>query len=130
MAPLSADDLRKIRTRIQSENAIRNGIGSTRVTVHMGTCGIASGARDVLDALLVDMANHKAADIVVAVNDCIGLCDKEPLVIIHKPGQTPISYANMNPDKMRHVFQEHIIGGNNDRHRSGEIEGDGKGKDP
>ena len=130
MAPLSADDLRKIRTRVQSENAIRYGIGSTKVTIHMGTCGIASGARDVLDALLVDMANHKAADIVVAVDDCIGLCDKEPLVTIHKSGQTPISYENMNPDKMRHLFKEHIIGGNHDDPCDGKIGREKKGKDP
>jgi NADP-reducing hydrogenase subunit HndB len=110
MAPLSADDLRKIRKKIQNENAIRHGIERTKVTVHMGTCGIASGARDVLDTLLTDMAHHKTTDVVVAVDDCIGLCDKEPLVTIEKPGQTPIKYENIDPDKMRHIFKEHIIG--------------------
>lgn len=110
MAPLSADDLRKIRTKIQSENAIRHGIERTKVTIHMGTCGIASGARDVLDTLLIDMARHNATDVVVAVDDCIGLCDREPLVIIHKPGQTPVKYENMDPEKMRHIFKEHIVG--------------------
>jgi NADP-reducing hydrogenase subunit HndB len=110
MPQLSADDLRKIREKIQSENAIRHGIERTKVTIHMGTCGIVSGARDVLDTLLTDMASHKATNVVVAVDDCIGLCDREPLVIIHKPGQSPVKYENMNPDKMRDIFKEHIIG--------------------
>lgn len=120
MAPLSADDLRKIRTRIQSENSIRHGIGRAKVTVYMGTCGIASGARDVLDTLLTDMAQHKATDVVVAVDDCIGLCDREPVITIQKPGQQPVKYENMNPDKMRHLFREHIVGAGPEETREGQ----------
>jgi NADP-reducing hydrogenase subunit HndB len=118
MSPITADELRKIKTRIQSENAIRHGVGRAKVTVHMGTCGIASGARDVLESLLVDIAQHKAADVIVAVDDCVGMCDKEPLVTILKPGQKLIEYEKMDPEKMRHVFREHFI-----IEREGPVEG-------
>jgi NADP-reducing hydrogenase subunit HndB len=110
MSTITAGELRKIREKIQNENAVRHGVGCAKVTVHMGTCGIASGARDVLESLLIDMAQHKAADVIVAVDDCIGLCDREPLVTVLKPGHEPINYEKMNPEKMRHVFKEHIIG--------------------
>jgi NADP-reducing hydrogenase subunit HndB len=110
MPPITADELRKIKERITSENAVRRGVGRAKVTIHMGTCGIVSGARDVLESLLVDMDKHKAADVIVTVDDCIGLCDREPLVTIQKPGHEPVRYENMNPEKMRHVFKEHIIG--------------------
>ncbi|MBN2225589.1 MAG: (2Fe-2S) ferredoxin domain-containing protein [Deltaproteobacteria bacterium] len=109
MSPISADQLRKIKLKIQNENALRYGVGRAKVTVHMGTCGIASGARDVLESLLVDIAQYKATDVIVAVDDCVGLCEREPLVTILKPGQKPIEYEKMNPDKMRHVFKEHFI---------------------
>ncbi len=110
MSPITADELRKIKNKIQNENAVRYGAGRAKVTVHMGTCGIVSGARDVLESLLVDIAQHKASDVIVTVDDCVGLCDKEPLVTIQKPGHEPIKYENMNPDKMRHVFKKHIMG--------------------
>jgi len=110
MSPITAGELRKIKEKIANENALRHGAGRAKVTVHMGTCGIASGARDVLESLLIDIAQHKAADVIVAVDDCIGLCDREPLVTITKPGQQPIEYEKMSPEKMRHVFKEHIVG--------------------
>jgi NADP-reducing hydrogenase subunit HndB len=109
MSPITASDLRKIRERIKTENAVRHGIGRAKVTVHMGTCGIASGARDVLESLLADIARHGAADVIVAVDDCVGLCDKEPLVTIHKHGEEPIKFENMSPDKMREIFKIHFI---------------------
>jgi NADP-reducing hydrogenase subunit HndB len=109
MSPITATELRRIRERIKTENAVRHGIGRAKVTVHMGTCGIASGARDVLESLLADIARHGAADIIVAVDDCVGLCEKEPLVTIQRHGQEPIRYENMSPDKMRDIFKIHCI---------------------
>ncbi len=110
MSPMTADELPRIRDKIRDENAVRHGVGRAKVIIHMGTCGITSGARDVLESLLVDMKKHKAADIIVTVDDRIGLRDSEPLVTIQEPGQQPFKYEKMNPDKVRHVFKEHIIG--------------------
>jgi NADP-reducing hydrogenase subunit HndB len=111
MAKLTINDLKKIKEKVHAEMALRDGDRRVKVTVHMGTCGIASGAREVLDTLLQEIEAAKVNDIIVTTSGCMGLCSREPLVTIEILNQDPIKYEYMNPNKMRQVFKRHILDG-------------------
>jgi len=77
----------------------------------MGTCGIASGAKEVLDALMQEIEESGVTDVIVTTSGCMGLCSREPLVTVEVIGEEPIKYEYMNPNKMRQVFKRHILAG-------------------
>jgi NADP-reducing hydrogenase subunit HndB len=111
MAKLTIDDLKKIKEKVHADMALRDGDRRVKVTVHMGTCGIASGAREVLDTLLQEIEAAKVNDIIVTTSGCMGLCSREPLVTVEVMNQDAIKYEHMNPNKMRQVFKRHILDG-------------------
>jgi NADP-reducing hydrogenase subunit HndB len=111
MAKLTIDDLKKIKDKVLSETALREGHQRVKVTVHMGTCGIASGAKEVMDSLMSEMEEAGKSDIAVTTSGCMGLCSREPLVTVEILGQEPIKYEYMNANKMRQVFKRHILEG-------------------
>ena len=111
MARLTIDDLKKIKERVHADMALREGDRRVKVTVHMGTCGIASGAREVLDTLLQEIEEAKVNDIFVTTSGCMGLCSREPLVTVEVMNQDAIKYEYMNPNKMRQVFKRHVLDG-------------------
>jgi NADP-reducing hydrogenase subunit HndB len=111
MAKLTIADLKKIKEKVHSEMALREGDRRAKITVHMGTCGIASGAREVLDTLLAEIEAANVTDIFVTTSGCMGLCSREPLVTVEILNQDPIKYEYMNPNKMRQVFKRHILDG-------------------
>jgi len=111
MAKLTIDDLKKIKEKVHADMALREGDRRVKVTVHMGTCGIASGAREVLDTLLQEIEAAKVNDIIVTTSGCMGLCSREPLVTVEVMNQDAIKYEYMNPNKMRQVFKRHILDG-------------------
>lgn len=90
---LRIQDLAKIREDTKSLMTIRDGRGRARVTVHMGTCGIAAGARDIMDALLDEIRKAKAQDVIVTTSGCAGLCNKEPMATVEIKGRPPSSTA-------------------------------------
>jgi NADP-reducing hydrogenase subunit HndB len=111
MAKLTIADLKKIKDKVHAETALREGDRRAKVTVHMGTCGIASGARDVLNSLMNEIAEAGVNDVVVTTSGCMGLCSREPLVTVEILGKEPIKYELMNANKMRQVFKKHILDG-------------------
>ena len=111
MAKLTIDDLKKIKEKVHKEMSLRDGKRRVKVTVHMGTCGIASGAKEVMDTLLQEIEAAGANDVVVTTSGCMGLCSREPLVTVEVLNQEPIKYEYMNANKMRQVFKKHIIDG-------------------
>jgi NADP-reducing hydrogenase subunit HndB len=111
MAKLTIDDLKKIKEKVHKEMTLRDGARRVKVTVHMGTCGIASGAKEVMDTLLQEIETAGANDVVVTTSGCMGLCSREPLVTVEVLDQDPIKYEYMNPNKMRQVFKRHILEG-------------------
>jgi NADP-reducing hydrogenase subunit HndB len=111
MAKLTIDDLKKIKEKVHKEMTLRDGARRVKVTVHMGTCGIASGAKEVMDTLLQEIETAGANDVVVTTSGCMGLCSREPLVTVEVVNQDPIKYEYMNPNKMRQVFKRHILEG-------------------
>ena len=111
MAKLTIADLKKIKERVHAETALREGDRRVRVTVHMGTCGIASGAREVMDALIRAIEEADVSDVAVTTSGCMGLCSREPLVTVEIIGQEPIKYEYVTPNKMRQIFKRHVLEG-------------------
>ncbi len=111
MAKLNIEDLKKIKERVHAETALRDGERRAKITVHMGTCGIASGARDVMDALMKSIEEAGVTDVIVTTSGCMGLCSREPLVTVELIGQEPIKYEYMDGNKMRQVFKRHVLEG-------------------
>jgi NADP-reducing hydrogenase subunit HndB len=111
MAKLTINDLKKIKEKVHKEMSLRDGERRVKVTVHMGTCGIASGAKEVMDTLLQEIEAAGANDVVVTTSGCMGLCSREPLVTVEVLNKEPIKYEYMNSNKMRQVFKRHILDG-------------------
>jgi NADP-reducing hydrogenase subunit HndB len=111
MAKLTIDDLKKIKEKVHKEMSLRDGDRRVKVTVHMGTCGIASGAKEVMDSLLEEIEVAKVHDVVVTTSGCMGLCSREPLVTVEVLNQEPIKYEYVNPNKMRQIFKRHVLSG-------------------
>jgi len=111
MAKLTIADLKKIKEKVHKEMSLRDGDRRVKVTVHMGTCGIASGAKEVMDTLLQEIDAAGANDVIVTTSGCMGLCSREPLVTVEVLNQAPIKYEYVNPNKMRQVFKKHILEG-------------------
>ena len=111
MAKLKIEDLKKIKERIHAETALRDGSNRVKVTVHMGTCGIASGAKEVMDTLMSEIEAAAVSDVSVTTSGCMGLCSREPLVTVEILGQEPIKYEYVNPNKMRQIFKRHVLEG-------------------
>ena len=101
---LSIQDLAKIREKTKSLMTIREGEGRARVTIHMGTCGIAAGARDIMDALLGEIDKAKVQDIIVTTSGCAGLCNAEPMATVEFKNQPPVKYGFLTPEKVRKIF--------------------------
>jgi NADP-reducing hydrogenase subunit HndB len=111
MAKLTIDDLKKIKDRVLAETSLREGHQRVKVTVHMGTCGIASGAKEVMDSLMSEIEASGVSDVTITTSGCMGLCSREPLVTVEILNREPIKYEYMNANKMRQVFKRHILEG-------------------
>jgi len=111
MARLSIDDLKKIREDAKRTLTLRSGEARARIIVHMGTCGISAGARDVMGALLKEIEKSKVTDVIVTTSGCAGLCSREPMATVEIAGQTPVKYVDLKPESMLRVFRDHVLGG-------------------
>ena len=109
MAKLTVDDLKKIKEKSNKETSLRHGDANIKITVHMGTCGIAAGAREVMNALMEEMAEADRQDIRVVTSGCMGMCSSEPNVTVETEGAEPIVYRDMDSNKMRQVFKRHVL---------------------
>jgi NADH-quinone oxidoreductase subunit F len=108
---LEVGDLKAIRERVTGEKRLRPGGITARVTVHMGTCGLASGAQPVLDALVADVAASGRGDVFVTTSGCIGLCSQEPLVTVETATGEPVIYRQVDAEGIRRIFAEHVQAG-------------------
>ena len=109
----SLEELKAIRNKMQGQVGLRaEDHNHTRVVVGMATCGIASGARPVLNALST-LVQEKGLTGKVAVTQtgCIGLCQCEPIGEGMEPGKQKITYIKMNADKAAEIVERHLIGG-------------------
>ncbi len=108
----SLEELKAIREKMQGQIGLRSrDAEDTRVVVGMATCGIASGARPVLNRLVDEVQKRGVEHVVVTQTGCIGLCQYEPIVEVFEPGKEKITYVKMNEEKAVEVLEEHLIGG-------------------
>ena len=108
----SLAELAAIREKMKDKVVLREGSNETRVVVGMATCGIAAGARPVLNAF-VEGVNREglASTVSVSQTGCIGICQYEPVVEVFTPGQEKVTYVKMTAEKAERVIAEHIKGG-------------------
>jgi NADP-reducing hydrogenase subunit HndB len=109
MAKLTIEDLKRIKEKTAKETSLRHGPANIKITVHMGTCGIAAGARDVMSALMEEMAEADRQDIRVVASGCMGMCSSEPNVTVEEQDGEPIVYQLMDSNRMRQVFKRHVL---------------------
>ncbi len=112
MPRLSIEDLKRIRDEARGTLTMRTGEARAKITVHMGTCGISAGARDVMAALLKQIEALKITDVIVTTSGCAGLCSREPMATVDLPGQAPVKYVDLKPDRIVRILKEHVLGGN------------------
>ena len=96
----------KVLNRVNLRQEREDGI---RVVVGMATCGIAAGARPVLNAFMAEIDKRNLTNVTVAQTGCIGLCRFEPIVEVSLPGQEKVTYVKMTEDKVARIITEHII---------------------
>ena len=113
MPKLTLADIAKIREKTKRTTEIREG-GDYRakITVHMGTCGIAAGARKIMNAFMQIMEDKETSDVLLTNSGCAGLCSKEPMATIEISGQAPVKYIDLTEEKTKQIFEKHVLGGN------------------
>ena len=108
----SLAELQAIKEKMKNKIVLREGSGDIRVVVGMATCGIAAGARPVLNAFVEEVNNAGLNDkVTVSQTGCVGYCQLEPIVEIHEAGKPKVTYIHMTADKARDVVEKHLKGG-------------------
>ena len=106
----SLDELKAIREKMQKQMNIRqDDPDAIRVVVGMATCGIAAGAKPVLNAFLEQVQLHGLKNVTVSQTGCIGVCRLEPIVEVYVPGEEKVTYVKMKPEMVSKIVQEHLV---------------------
>ena len=109
----SLAELQALRDKVKSNMGIRaDDSGNTRVVVGMATCGIAAGARPVLNAFVEEVAKRHLNGVTVTQTGCIGMCQFEPIVEVMMPGKDKVTYGKVTPEKVERIIVDHLVNGN------------------
>ena len=108
----SLAELEEIRNKAQSNMNVRTNTEGKKVLVGMATCGIAAGARPVLQAFVEEVAKRNLTDVLVSQTGCIGVCRLEPLVEVYVPGEEKVTYVKVFPEMVGRIVSEHLVNGN------------------
>ncbi|HBF43077.1 MAG TPA: NADP oxidoreductase [Desulfobacteraceae bacterium] len=111
MSKLRIEDLKRIKESMAGTVNLRAGDQRVKITVHMGTCGIAAGARTIMNTLLKKLEESGANDVMLTSSGCAGLCNHEPMITIEDRDSAPVKYVNLNPEKAARIFDEHVMNG-------------------
>jgi NADP-reducing hydrogenase subunit HndB len=111
MAQLTIEELRKKRKEAQKGIYLREGKYMGKIIVHMGTCGIAAGAREIVSAFLGEIEILTEKDVILTTSGCAGLCSMEPMATVELLNSPSVKYGNLTTEKARTIFKEHILGG-------------------
>ena len=106
----SLAELEAIRQKAKADLAARTE-GGRKVVVGMATCGIASGARPVMNAMVEELRTRNVNDIAVTMTGCIGVCRLEPIVEVFEENGDKVTYVKMDTAKAKRVVVEHLING-------------------
>ena len=108
----SLEELKAIKAKMQDKVALRTSGGTTRIVVGMATCGIAAGARPVLNAFVEGISEAGLGDnVIVTQTGCIGICQYEPVVEVYTEGAEKVTYVKMTAERAKEVIEKHIKGG-------------------
>jgi NADP-reducing hydrogenase subunit HndB len=107
----SIDDLKKLRDQAKADVDLRSGPKEIQVTVHMGTCGIAAGARDILSSMSSEIMKANIENVTLRRSGCIGLCDQEPMMTLRDKAGHEYQYVKLDTQKVHEIVQDHILGG-------------------
>lgn len=107
----SLEDLKKLREEALEKRRVKTSSGSIQVTVAMGTCGIAAGARDTMKAILDVIEAEGLSGVVVTQTGCMGLCEKEPIVQVSVGDEPKVTYGKVTPEAARQIMKQHVMKG-------------------
>ncbi len=106
------EELAQIRDRMKNKVALREGTGEIRVVVGMATCGIAAGARPVLNAFVEQVAEQNIGDrVTVTQTGCIGMCRFGPIVEVFEADKERVTYVKVKPEMVPEIVKQHLIDG-------------------
>lgn len=109
----SLAELQALRDEMKTKIGVReDDSGNIRIVVGMATCGIAAGARPVLNAFTEEIAKRKLTNVTIAQTGCIGICQYEPVVEVFVPGKEKVTYVKMSPESVSKIVSDHIVNGN------------------
>ncbi len=111
VAKIKPEDLERIKAQMARTMNLREGDSRAKITVHMGTCGIAAGARTIMNKLMDLVEDREGGDIVLTASGCAGLCSREPMMTVELKGEAPIKYVDLDEAKTERIFQEHVLAG-------------------
>jgi (2Fe-2S) ferredoxin len=111
MLQLNIDDLYRIKEEVLRASLLEENGTRTRITVHMGTCGISSGADRVYCIFSEELAATGRKDIAITTSGCAGICNREPIITVERAGEGPIKYAEVDEGKVKRIFREHVLEG-------------------
>lgn len=112
MTKIKIEDLAKIRDDARYKMTLRQGAGRVRINVHMGTCGIAAGAREILTTVMKEIEQRNLHDVIITNSGCAGLCSQEPMLTIEVLGEpAPVKYVLLTPEKVKKIIDSHVLKG-------------------
>ncbi len=111
MPKLTNEDLKRIKEEVRSTTVLREGGFRAKVNIHMGTCGIAAGARKLMTVVLQEIEEKKLKDVMVTTSGCAGLCSREPMATVEILGKPPVKYCDLNEERMKEIFAHHVLNG-------------------
>jgi NADP-reducing hydrogenase subunit HndB len=76
----------------------------------MGTCGIAAGARSIMETMMEAVESHEARNVFLTTSGCAGLCSKEPMATVEFADAVPVKYVELTPEKAKVIFERHVLG--------------------
>jgi (2Fe-2S) ferredoxin len=107
----NAAALDALRERAKQNLELREGPQAVRITVHMGTCGIAAGGRDVLAALSASLLAAGVHGVTLTQAGCAGLCDREPMMTLTDAEGRRFRYGRLDARKVAEIVESHVVGG-------------------
>ncbi|HOE67544.1 MAG TPA: (2Fe-2S) ferredoxin domain-containing protein [Candidatus Hydrogenedentes bacterium] len=107
----SPQDLLALKEKAQAEIDVRAGVKDIQITVHMGTCGIAAGAREVLASLVKELDAGAVKNATLRQTGCAGLCDREPMLTLTDKAGQQFRYGKLDPKKVHRIVRQHVVEG-------------------
>ncbi len=107
----SLEDLKKLKEEALEKRRLKTTSGNILITVAMGTCGIAAGARETMKAILQTIETQNLTGITVTQTGCMGLCEREPIVQVTVGDQPKVTYGRVDPQAAKRIMQQHVVSG-------------------